>query len=110
MTQTERFDQRIRQLVEEAVVGVAGEDDRGRIVAAVLAKLEPSFGAAAQRRRLVSELRAAYKDGYMTGRLAGKFSRWHGEIWNRSQTALRLRRPAAKDAEADARFARYNFD
>ena len=113
MATTEKFDERVRALVTEALTealaGATPEAVAG-LADAVVMKLQPSFGAAAQRRRLVGELRAAYKDGFLSGRIAGRFARWHGEIWSRSQTALRLRRPTASDEASHSRYARYNFD
>jgi hypothetical protein len=112
MATDDRIDGRMRELVQKAMAEAVPEDEtaRDRLTETVLAHLQPAFGAKAQRRRLISELRAAYKEGFLTGRNAGRFSRWHSEIWNRSALAMKLRNPSKADADAQERYARYNLD
>lgn len=111
MKKSEAIDERIRALVDEGLIeAMPDEESRRPIVDAVMAKLEPAYGAIAQRRRMTSDLRAAFKDGFLLGRTFGKFGRWHTEIWNRSNTAMQLRAVANDTGKVRERFARYNFD
>lgn len=112
MARNDKVDERVRELVADALAGALPDDETqaAALTETVLTALHPAFGAAAQRRRLVSELRAAYKEGFLAGRAAGRFARWHSEIWNKSAIAMRLRKPNKADAEAQVRYARYNLD
>jgi hypothetical protein len=76
----------------------------------LLAALQPVVGAAAQRRRNESSMKAAFKEGFLTGQKASRFSPWHSVIWVNSVLFRRMRdetRTPGSD-EAALRFARYN--
>lgn len=111
MNRIEEQDARIRELVTQGLVD-AIPDDKARTAAveAVMASLAPVYGAAAMKRRITSELRSAFKDGFMLGKTFGRFTRWHGDYWNKSETARQLRTPANDTVQQTSRYARYNFE
>ena len=55
-------------------------------------------------------MRSALKDGFLMGRNAGRFARWHDIIWRASETCKRMRTMAADKTGAAERFSRYNFE
>lgn len=104
-------DEKVRQSVEEAIqLHVNDKDLSEALLNSVMEKIEATCGAAAIRRRTVSDLRAAFKDGFMLGKVSGKFARWHSQLWSQSQTALNLKDPANDAGHMQERYARYNFD
>jgi len=109
MKKTETIDARVRDLVEQGLAeAILDEDQRNAAANAVMAKLKPVYGAAAMRRRMFSDMRGAFKEGFMSGRMAGRFSAWHSEIWNHSRLARGLREAVLPGAGAEIRYAKYN--
>lgn len=108
MRSNEKADARIRGLVEQALAGVVPQDElRAECVEAVVRALEPTFGAAATRRRYMNDVKSGFKDGYLSGQKSGRFSPWHDAIWRWSATfrAMTAKREDARDEE---RLSRYN--
>lgn len=110
MTRTaSTIDQSIRRRIVAELEASAGDDIESR-ADRILSALQPVVGAAAQRRRNESSMRAAFKEGFLTGQKASRFSPWHSVIWVNSKLFRRMRedtRTPGSD-EAALRFARYN--
>lgn len=111
MKRSEIIDGQTRRLVETSVASiVTDEGQTSQIVDAVMNAIMPHCGAEASRRRSESDMRSALKDGFLMGRNAGRFARWHDIIWRASETCKRMRTMAADKTGAAERFSRYNFE
>ena len=103
------IDQSIRRRIV-AELETCPQEDVDAKADRILSALQPVVGAAAQRRRNESSMRAAFKEGFLTGQKASRFSPWHSVIWVNSVLFRRMREETRKPGsdEAALRFARYN--
>jgi len=108
MRTNEKIDARIREIVEASLRDAIPQDDaRAAAVDSVVAGLEGTHGATALRRRLLSDMKAAFKEGFATGQRAGRYSSWHDAIW-RWSTTNRTATERKLDPQDQSRHARFN--
>lgn len=107
-------DDQLKALIAEALgphLDGAAEETSAVLVEAVMARLKPVIGAAAERRRNQSLLREAFREGFRTGQSQGRFARWHSLLWTHSAMARRLRETSTGATVAQqSRYAAYNYD
>lgn len=109
MKNNQKIDDEIATLVLDALVeSIPDEGLRKAAADAVIARLSPAYGAAAMRRRTISDMRAAFKEGFQSGQILGKFARWHSTIWSMSRIATSLKEAPGNGADARSKYARYN--
>ena len=98
---------RILQTIE-ANASATPEEKTDAIMKAIL----PVVGSAAQRRRSESSMRAAFKEGFVTGQKAGRFAPWHSYIWMYSLIRTKMKMGSIQPGgdEATLRYARFNHD
>lgn len=107
----EPADEELKRLVAESLKDL-GEDGAAEVAERVMDVLRPVVGAAAERRRNESALRDAFKEGYLTGQNAGRWSRWHAIIWKHSELFKRMRAQEERtegSVAAAAKYANFNF-
>lgn len=105
MIKPEKTGQRIRELILQTLDGKV--PDATAITEDIMTALNPIIGEAALKRVGETNMMGAYREGFLTGRSAGRFARWHAQIWRSSQMFKSLREPV--NDEAKARFDRYNY-
>lgn len=108
MRKNESIDAKTRATIENSLRELVPWDDlRAQYVEAVVGALEPTHSAGAIRRRIASDIKAGFKDGYATGQKGNRFSPWHDMIWRWSNTFKTITATKASP-EAQERFSRYN--
>lgn len=110
MTGNEKIDEKLKSVVSHALSGMVPANKLDKSVETMMEALTPVIGAAAIRRRNASDMRASFREGFMTGKLAGKFSHWHDIIWRNSFIFKLLQE--SKDGEAQMiqeRYSQYNY-
>lgn len=93
-----------------AIVGSIGHLDENAaadVANRVMEALRPMIGAAAERRRSEGALREAFKEGYLTGQQAGRWSRWHALVWKHSALFKRLKARDEQSVQSLASAAKY---
>lgn len=105
MVNDNKMEKRLRALIEGALEGRTEDTDAA--VEAVTTALMPIISPTAMKRAHESHMMGAYREGYKAGNIAGRFARWHTQIWRASQVFRSLREPA-NDQQAE-RFERYNY-
>lgn len=110
MTGNEKIDAKLKDAISEVLASMVPADKLDESVGTMLGALTPVIGAAAIRRRIASDMRASFKEGFMTGKLAGKFSHWHDIIWRNSSIFNLIKE--SKDEESQMiqeRYSQYNY-
>jgi len=105
MKRDDKVDARVGDLVLEALQGRCEDPEAAK--AAIMEALLPVVGARALRRRSESQLMSAFREGYLSGKFAGRMARWHSQVWRGSQMFKTLREPA--NDQLSARYDHYNF-
>lgn len=104
----DRIDARIREIVEASLADAIPQDDaRAAAAVSVMEGLMASHGAAAMRRRYLSDMKSSFKDGFKSGQKSSRFSPWHDAIWRWSATN-RIATERKLDEQDQQRHARYN--
>ncbi len=110
MTGNEKIDARLKAVISDTLSTMVPAEKLDKSVEAMLEAMTPIVGAAAIRRRLASDLRASFREGFMTGKLAGKFSHWHDIIWRNSSIFKLLKDSNNEEAlKIQERYSQYNF-
>ena len=107
MKRNSQIDDALRDAVRTSLSEAGVTDDA--VVTKVCDDLVAHAGGAVQRRKSMSDIRAAFREGFLTGKVQGRHARWHSVIWTHSSIAKRLRDDPVKGAEAAARYSDYNY-
>lgn len=107
MKRNSQIDDSLREAVRNSLSALGIVDEK--IVAAVGDDMVAHAGGAVQRRKSMSDIRAAFREGFLTGQSQGRHARWHSIIWTHSPIAKRLRDDPEKGAEVAARYSDYNY-
>lgn len=110
MTGNEKIDERLKTVISDVLATMVPSDKLDKSVETMLEAMTPVVGAAAVRRRLSSDLRASFREGFMTGKLAGRFSHWHDIIWRNSSIFKLLKDSNNEETQKiQERYSQYNF-
>lgn len=109
MKKSDKIDGEVAVLISDALsASMPDEETRAAATAEVMARLAPVYGANAMRRRAISDMRSAFKEGFRIGQGMGRFARWHSAIWSTCRLARSLRENVTGNAATQSRYSKYN--
>jgi hypothetical protein len=107
---TDEIDLRLRKAIDEALAeSKTTKAERARLAELLHVRLVAEAGGAAQRRRSLADIKAAFREGFFVGKDQGRLARWHAAIWAHSAIARRLKEQTLTTNGGSERYARYNY-